>query len=143
MVARMWLEVTCLWFLPRLNTDILNSAHPIGEYTGRERMASYPSGQRDLTVNQPAQPSGVRIPHSPRFVMGRALGVPFLGPPTSGSCELVPPVGLLRFDDVLAEDFPGVFVGDGNFGFVDEDDQRDSAVACAVSKVVHFARATE
>ena len=25
--------------------------------------ASYPSGQRDLTVNQPAQPSGVRIPH--------------------------------------------------------------------------------
>ena len=28
--------------------------------------ASYPSGQRDLTVNQLALPSGVRIPHSPR-----------------------------------------------------------------------------
>ena len=25
--------------------------------------ASYPSGQRDLTVNQPSQTSGVRIPH--------------------------------------------------------------------------------
>ena len=30
-------------------------------------MASYPSGQRDLTVNQLAQPSGVRIPHSPHM----------------------------------------------------------------------------
>src|SRR5688572_28180160 len=30
-------------------------------------MASYPSGQRDLTVNQTAQHSGVRIPHSPRM----------------------------------------------------------------------------
>ena len=29
-------------------------------------LASYPSGQRDLTVNQPAQPSGVRIPHLPQ-----------------------------------------------------------------------------
>jgi hypothetical protein len=44
---------------------------------------------------------------------------------------------------VLAEDFLGVFVGDGDFGFVNEDDHRDSAVACADSKVVHFARATE
>ncbi|CAD5138250.1 protein of unknown function [Microbacterium sp. Nx66] len=28
-------------------------------------LASYPSGQRDLTVNQPSSTSGVRIPHSP------------------------------------------------------------------------------
>src|SRR3978361_1234792 len=28
-------------------------------------LASYPSGQRDLTVNQTAEPSGVRIPHLP------------------------------------------------------------------------------
>ena len=28
-------------------------------------LASYPSGQRDLTVNQTALHSGVRIPHSP------------------------------------------------------------------------------
>ena len=48
-----------------LNTVIMGCAHPIGEYIGRERMASYPSGHRDLTVNQLAQPSGVRIPHSP------------------------------------------------------------------------------
>jgi hypothetical protein len=29
-------------------------------------MACYPSGQRDLTVNQTAQHSGVRIPHTPQ-----------------------------------------------------------------------------
>src|SRR4029079_18369596 len=32
---------------------------------GRVRLASYPSGQRDLTVNQLSTTSGVRIPHSP------------------------------------------------------------------------------
>ena len=31
------------------------------------RLASYPSGQRDLTVNQTALHSGVRIPHSPQM----------------------------------------------------------------------------
>ena len=48
-------------------------AHPIDEYIGRERMASYPSGQRDLTVNQLALPSGVRIPHSPQKQRGSAM----------------------------------------------------------------------
>jgi hypothetical protein len=65
MVAKKLRVVTRWWFGVAPNTDILVHAHPIGEYTGRERMASYPSGQRDLTVNQLAQPSGVRIPHSP------------------------------------------------------------------------------
>ena len=52
--------------LAHLTTAIVEGAHPIGEYTGRERLsASYPSGQRDLTVNQLALPTGVRIPHSP------------------------------------------------------------------------------
>ena len=52
--------------LAHLTTAIVEVAHPIGEYTGRERLtASYPSGQRDLTVNQLALPTGVRIPHSP------------------------------------------------------------------------------
>jgi hypothetical protein len=33
----------------------------------------------------------------------------------------------------LAEDVPGVFIGDGDFGFVDENVYRDSAVAWADS----------
>ena len=69
MVARMSAAVTVSGFSVGTKTDILFHAHPIGEYTGRERMASYPSGQRDLTVTQLAQPSGVRIPHSPQFFL--------------------------------------------------------------------------
>ena len=57
-----------------INTVILGGAHPIGEYIGRERMASYPSGQRDLTVNQLALPSGVRIPHSPQYCLSPLMG---------------------------------------------------------------------
>src|SRR6478609_3598419 len=50
----------------------------------RDGGAGYPSGQRELTVNQPAQPSGVRIPHLPpqplrtgpaSLVGGRALAL--------------------------------------------------------------------
>lgn len=37
---------------------------------GRSVPAGYPSGQRELTVNQPFSTSGVRIPHLPRAPRG-------------------------------------------------------------------------
>lgn len=40
-------------------------ALPVDDHMGRACMAGYPSGQRDLTVNQTALHSGVRIPHPP------------------------------------------------------------------------------
>ena len=46
-------------------------ALPLGDHTGRARMAGYPSGQRDLTVNQTCNATGVRIPHPPRACLSR------------------------------------------------------------------------
>ena len=70
--------------------------------------------------------------------MSRALGVTFLVRPTSWCSELVSPVGLGWSDGVLAEHFPSVFVGDGDGGFVDEDDHWGSSVLGSCSEVVHF-----
>src|SRR6478736_7921034 len=40
--------------------------HPGDAVTEARTLAGYPSGQRGLTVNQLASPTGVRIPHPPR-----------------------------------------------------------------------------
>ena len=52
-------------FSTRHSAGILDRP-PVVCRTRSGAMASYPSGQRDLTVNQLSTTSGVRIPHSPR-----------------------------------------------------------------------------
>src|SRR5690606_33500458 len=51
---------------PALHERLLDGLRSVGRPVGAgEGMAGCPSGQRELTVNQPAQPTWVRIPHLP------------------------------------------------------------------------------
>src|SRR5690606_33506351 len=65
----------------------------------RDGPAGYPSGQRGLTVNQLALPTGVRIPHPPPQLRplppgwGRSVVPPVLVVPPA---PLVPPVAASR-----------------------------------------------
>jgi hypothetical protein len=58
--------------------------------------------------------------------------------PTTWWFEVVGPVVSLRFDEVLAEDFPGGQTCDGDGGVVDEHQDTFASVFCSHSEVVYF-----
>lgn len=56
---------------------------------------------------------------------------------------MVAPVAAVGVDGVVAEDFAGVLVDDGDGVGVDEDGDRRTCVGCADAEVVHAAGAAE